>query len=42
MRVLSPVGETQRENVTLPASFAGRTVSFVDNTSAVSRPIDRR
>lgn len=34
-RVLSPVGETQRANVTLPVlpeSLAGRTVGFVDNT----------
>ena len=35
LRVLSPVGETLRENVTLPAlpgSLAGRTVGFIDNT----------
>ena len=35
MRVLSPVGETQQEHVTLPAlpaSVAGRTVGFIDNT----------
>jgi hypothetical protein len=35
LRVLSPVGETVRETVTippLPASLAGRTVGFVDNT----------
>lgn len=34
-RVLSPVGETQREDVTLPVlpeSLAGRTVGFIDNT----------
>jgi hypothetical protein len=34
-RVLSPVGQTQREHVTvpaLPASLAGLTVGFVDNT----------
>jgi hypothetical protein len=34
VRVLSPVGETQREDVTvpsLPASLAGRTVGFIDN-----------
>ena len=34
-RVLSPVGETQRENVTLPVlpeTLAGRTVGFIDNT----------
>lgn len=34
-RVLSPVGETRREDVTLPAlpdSLAGRTVGFIDNT----------
>ena len=34
-RVLSPVGETRRENVTLPVlpeSLAGRTVGFIDNT----------
>ena len=35
MRVLSPVGETRQEHVTLPAlppSVAGRTVGFIDNT----------
>ena len=35
VRVLSPVGETQREDVTLPVlpeSLAGRTVGFLDNT----------
>jgi hypothetical protein len=35
VRVLSPVGETQQEDVTvpsLPQSLAGRTVGFVDNT----------
>jgi len=35
IRVLSPVGETLRENVTLPAlpaSLHGRTVGFIDNT----------
>ena len=35
LRVLSPVGETVQENVTapsLPASLAGRTVGFIDNT----------
>ena len=35
LRVLSPVGETLRENVTapaLPTSLAGRTVGFIDNT----------
>ena len=35
LRVLSPVGETLQENVTLPvlpASLAGRTVGFIDNT----------
>ncbi|MGH6693160.1 MAG: UGSC family (seleno)protein, partial [Gammaproteobacteria bacterium] len=35
VRVWSPVGETHREDVTLPAlpeSLAGRTVGFVDNT----------
>ncbi len=35
LRVLSPVGDTLRENVTapsLPASLAGRTVGFIDNT----------
>jgi hypothetical protein len=34
-RVLSPVGETRRENFTVPAlpgSLAGRTVGFIDNT----------
>ena len=34
-RVLSPVGETLREDVTLPVlpdSLAGRTVGFIDNT----------
>ena len=34
-RVLSPVGETQRQDVTLPAlpdGLAGRTVGFIDNT----------
>jgi hypothetical protein len=34
-RVLSPVGETRRETVILPAlpeSLAGRTVGFIDNT----------
>jgi hypothetical protein len=35
IRVLSPVGETLQENVTepdLPASLAGLTVGFIDNT----------
>ena len=35
IRVLSPVGDTLQETVTapaLPASLAGRTVGFVDNT----------
>jgi hypothetical protein len=35
VRVLSPVGDTQQEDVTvpsLPASLAGRTVGFIDNT----------
>jgi hypothetical protein len=35
LRVLSPVGEPLRETVTLPAlpaSLAGRTVGFIDNT----------
>ena len=35
IRVLSPVGETLRESVTLPAlpeTLAGRTVGFIDNT----------
>ena len=35
LRLLSPVGESLRENVTLPAlpeSLAGRTVGFIDNT----------
>ena len=35
LRLLSPVGEALRENVTLPAlpgSLAGRTVGFIDNT----------
>jgi hypothetical protein len=35
IRMLSPVGETQQENLTvpgLPASLAGRTVGFIDNT----------
>lgn len=35
LRVLSPVGETLQENVTapdLPASLAGLTVGFIDNT----------
>ena len=35
LRVLSPVGDTRRERVTvpgLPTDLAGRTVGFVDNT----------
>ena len=35
LRVLSPVGDTLRENVTVPAlpeSLAGRTIGFIDNT----------
>jgi hypothetical protein len=35
IRVLSPVGETLRENVSaprLPTSLAGSTVGFIDNT----------
>ena len=35
LRVLSPVWESLQENVTvpgLPASLAGRTVGFIDNT----------
>lgn len=35
VRVLSPVGETLREDVALPVfpeSLAGRTVGFIDNT----------
>ena len=35
LRVLSPVGDTLRERVTvpgLPTDLAGRTVGFVDNT----------
>jgi hypothetical protein len=35
VRVLSPVGDTQQEHVVapmLPASLAGRTVGFLDNT----------
>jgi hypothetical protein len=35
VRVVSPVGETQREDVILPAlpeTLAGRTVGFIDNT----------
>ena len=35
LRVLSPVGETLRENVTapaLPGTLAGSTVGFIDNT----------
>ena len=35
LRVLSPIGDTLRETVTvpgLPASLSGRTVGFIDNT----------
>jgi hypothetical protein len=35
LRVLSPVGETRRETVIVPAlpeDLAGRTVGFIDNT----------
>ena len=35
LRVLSPVGDTLRENVTvpgLPTSLSGLTVGFIDNT----------
>ena len=35
LRVLSPVGESLQETVTapgMPASLAGRTVGFIDNT----------
>jgi hypothetical protein len=35
LRVLSPVADTRREHVTapgLPATLAGKTVGFVDNT----------
>ena len=35
IRMLSPVGETQQEHLTVPAlptSLAGRTVGFIDNT----------